>query len=91
MKTLLYVCELCQTVLEERSGRVMCPNCGRTLDCTDLPMVRANATLDEECNLDPCPGSDERDFLPQAPRPGDLVGPPPATEAPELPAGVGGE
>jgi hypothetical protein len=85
MKTLVYICELCQTVLEDRGGEEVCPNCGRTLDCTDLGVVRANATMDEQCNVEPVAGSDARDFLPQAPRPGDLVGPPPATEAPELP------
>jgi hypothetical protein len=64
---LFYICELCQTLLDMRHGEAVCPNCGRTLDASDLIVVQANAYADEESELHPCPGSDLRDFVPKAP------------------------
>ncbi|MCY3017591.1 MAG: hypothetical protein NTW87_00975 [Planctomycetota bacterium] len=79
---LLYVCEICQTVLDEQHCEAICPNCGRTLDCSDLGLVRANAVFDDEHGITPCPGSDLRDFLPKAPDSGRQAGPA-APRAPE--------
>ena len=66
-RKLFYVCEICQTVLDERACEAVCPNCGRTLDCTDLAVLHANACVNDELEVVPCPGSDVRDFVPKAP------------------------
>lgn len=64
---LLYVCEICQTVLDQRHGEAVCPNCGRTLDCTDLSVLPAHALVDEEDGIVLRPGADLSDFVPKAP------------------------
>jgi DNA-directed RNA polymerase subunit RPC12/RpoP len=47
MEDLLYICEVCGTVLEENPCRATCPNCGRTLDCSDLSALQANGGVRE--------------------------------------------
>ncbi len=74
MGELIYICELCQTVLDDRGSKQVCPNCGRTFDCSDLPVVTANAELRDD-NLVLAPKSDLRDLLPKAPPPGTLIRP----------------
>lgn len=64
-KKILYVCEICQTVLEEHHCKAICPNCGRTCDCSDLPVMQANAFYDEAGELHARKGS-EQDFVPPA-------------------------
>jgi len=82
-RKLFYICEICQTVLDDRPGDAVCPNCGRTLDCTDLAVLQANACVNEDLEVVPCPGSDVRDFVPKAPPPE----PPPQTAEPGAPQG----
>ena len=43
---LIYICEICQTVLDEHHCKAICPNCGRTMDCSDLPIIHANGEVD---------------------------------------------
>ena len=83
-EVLVYVCEICQTVLDVRNGEAVCPNCGRTLDASDLAVVRANAVVTDDDGVVPCPGSDPRDFMPKAPAPDQPVVPaaPPQAEGP---------
>ena len=72
---LVFVCEICQTILDARQCKAICPNCGRMLDCSDLPAMAANASYDEDHGgLTVRPGSDPRDWLPTAK---------PAEEAPD--------
>jgi len=66
---LLYVCEICQTVLDQRHGEAVCPNCGRKLDCSDLSLLPANGSLDEEDQFVFRPGSDPGDLIPLASQP----------------------
>jgi len=66
----LYICEICQTVLELRHGEAVCPNCGRTLDCGDLALLPANGLLDEEDQLVLRPGSDPGELIPRSPEAG---------------------
>lgn len=62
---LIYVCEICQTILEEHHCKAICPNCGRTFDCSDLPLMYANARMSNaDCSIKLRPGSDERDWMP---------------------------
>ena len=64
---LVFVCEICQTILEAHHCKAICPNCGRMLDCSDLPAMAANARFDaEHGGLVIRPGSDPRDWLPRA-------------------------
>jgi hypothetical protein len=63
-ENLVYICEICQVPLEERQSSNVCPNCGRTLDCSDLPLILAQAKLLEDDRLVLRPGSDPRDLLP---------------------------
>lgn len=66
-RNIFYVCEICQTVLEEHNCKAICPNCGRMCDCSDLPVMQANGSIDEDGEMKPRKGS-ERDFMPkQAP------------------------
>jgi uncharacterized Zn finger protein (UPF0148 family) len=63
---LVYVCEICQTVLEEHHCKAVCPNCGRMFDCSDLPLIQANGTVKEDDHAFTArPGSDPRDLLPR--------------------------
>jgi hypothetical protein len=56
---LIYICEICGTVLDEHHCKAQCPNCGRMFDCSDLPIMRANAMVDaEEGELLLPPGGD---------------------------------
>jgi hypothetical protein len=64
-KQLFYICEICQTVLDEHHCKAICPNCGRMFDCSDLPLVQANAVLGEDDALHARPGF-ENDFVPRA-------------------------
>ena len=65
MERLVYICEICQTILEERSAGMVCPNCGRRFDCSDLPSLRANAKVHEEDEgLELTPGGDVGELLP---------------------------
>jgi len=62
---LVYICEICQTVLEEHHCKAVCPNCGRMFDCSDLPLFHANGTIsDTRHTFTARPGSDPRDLLP---------------------------
>lgn len=62
---LLYVCEICQTILEEHHCKAICPNCGRTFDCSDLPIMYANARVSsEDASILLRPGSDVSDWIP---------------------------
>jgi len=70
---LIYVCEICQTVLDERHGEAVCPNCGRKLDCSDLSTLPANGRVDEEDRLVLRPGSDPVDLMPRPQEPGQSV------------------
>lgn len=45
---LVYICEICQTVLEEHHCKAVCPNCGRMFDCSDLPLIQANAKVEND-------------------------------------------
>ena len=66
-ENLVFICEICQTVLEERHCKALCPNCGRTFDCSDLPLMPANARIDEAAgSVRMRPGADPRDMLPKA-------------------------
>lgn len=38
-----YICEICGTPLDERHCKARCPNCGRMMDCSDLPALPATA------------------------------------------------
>ena len=57
---LVYVCEICQTELDEHHCKAVCPNCGRMFDCSDLPLIRANGKRQDEKWI-PTPGSDTQD------------------------------
>lgn len=46
MSELLFICEICGTVLNENHCKARCPNCGRTLDCSDLPALQADGKVD---------------------------------------------
>ena len=62
---LLYVCEICQTLLEEHHCKAICPNCGRTFDCSDLPIMYANARVSsEDASILLRPGSSMSDWIP---------------------------
>lgn len=63
-RAIFYVCEICQTVLEEHNCKAICPNCGRMCDCSDLPVMQANGSIDEHGDMQPRKGS-ESDFLPR--------------------------
>ena len=64
---LVYVCEICQTLLDARQCKAICPNCGRMLDCSDLPAMPANARYDPDAgDFTFRTGSDLRDWLPTA-------------------------
>lgn len=64
---LVFVCEICQTILDARLCKAICPNCGRMLDCSDLPAMPANGRFDaDRGGLMLRPGSDPRDWLPRA-------------------------
>jgi hypothetical protein len=64
-KELVFVCEICQTILDElHHCKAICPNCGRMFDCSDLPIMAANATADEQ-GVVLRPGSDPRDWMPK--------------------------
>ena len=60
----IYVCEICQTVLDEHHCKAICPNCGRMLDCSDLPGIQANAIREDDGEITPRKGW-ERDFIPR--------------------------
>ena len=62
---LVYICEICQTVLEEHHCKAVCPNCGRMFDCSDLPLIQANAMIDHD-RLIPRSGNSMTDALPLA-------------------------
>lgn len=64
---LVFICEICQTILEPHLCKAICPNCGRMLDCSDLPAMRANARFNpEDESMTISPGSDLRDWMPSA-------------------------
>jgi hypothetical protein len=78
---LVYVCEICQTILEEHHCKAICPNCGRMFDCSDLPLMAANASVDSEtAGLKMRPGSDPRDWLPKGEASGAEDAAPPLNE-----------
>ena len=75
---LVYICEICQTVLDEHHCKAVCPNCGRMFDCSDLPIMQANGRVREDNHeLELRPGA-ENDLLPKAPQPGAHLTTPPA-------------
>lgn len=61
MADLLYLCEICGMVLEEHHCKATCPNCGRMLDCSDLPAMPALGTIESEAGED--------HFIPRTPPP----------------------
>ena len=64
---LIYICEICQTVLQEHHCKAQCPNCGRMFDCSDLPLIPANGVIDGDDGAYVArPGSNPLDLLPQA-------------------------
>jgi hypothetical protein len=75
---LIYICEICQTVLDEHHCKAVCPNCGRMFDCSDLPLIAANAMIDDDQNLVARPGADISDMLPQHDGGNAVDTPPPA-------------
>lgn len=76
----VYVCEICQTLLQELHCKAICPNCGRMFDCSDLPIMMANATVDaNSAELTMRPGSDPRDWLPKAAPESPIEKPPPSS------------
>jgi uncharacterized Zn finger protein (UPF0148 family) len=46
MTELLFLCEICGMVLEQHQCKATCPNCGRMLDCSDLPALTANGAVE---------------------------------------------
>ena len=64
---LVYICEICQTVLEEHHCKAQCPNCGRMFDCSDLPLIPANGAVDDaEGEFILRPGANPLDLIPPA-------------------------
>jgi len=62
---LLYICEICGCELSEQHHcKAVCPNCGRMFDCSDMPVMRANARIHKDDSLEMAPGRDASDFLP---------------------------
>jgi len=61
MGEFLFVCEICGSVLNESNCKARCPNCGRTLDCSDLPSLQADGMLelreDNEVHFIPRPAN----------------------------------
>ena len=47
MVKLIYLCEICDTLLDEHNCKAICPNCGRMLDCSDLPFIQADGIYSE--------------------------------------------
>ncbi|MEI6233765.1 MAG: hypothetical protein WCT04_11975 [Planctomycetota bacterium] len=45
---LKFICEICGSELDGRLCKAICPNCGRMLDCSDLPGMPANLRYDAE-------------------------------------------
>ncbi|MCZ7649425.1 MAG: hypothetical protein M5U26_29905 [Planctomycetota bacterium] len=45
MADLIYLCEICGSVLDEHHCKAVCPNCGRMFDCSDLPALQANGEI----------------------------------------------
>jgi hypothetical protein len=62
---LIYICEICQTVLDEHHCKAVCPNCGRMFDCSDLPLIQANAKVEND-HLVPRTASSMNDLLPKS-------------------------
>ncbi len=71
---LIYVCEICQTILDAHHCKAVCHNCGRMFDCSDLPFMAANASFDETRGVTLRPGSDPRDWLPTIQPPAETPG-----------------
>jgi len=67
-RKIFYLCEICQNVMDEHNCKAICPNCGRMCDCSDLPVMQANGSVDEAGDVQPRRGG-ERDFLPTMPNP----------------------
>jgi hypothetical protein len=63
---LIYICEICQTVLDEHQCKAVCPNCGRMFDCSDLPLIQANGLVEDERELISRPGANLADMLPRS-------------------------
>lgn len=61
---LIYICEICQTVLDEHHCKAVCPNCGRMFDCSDLPLMQANGRIDSHDHVIARPGASVLDILP---------------------------
>ena len=62
---LLYICEICGYELSEQHHcKAVCPNCGRMFDCSDLPIMRANARIHDDQTMELAPGHDVSELLP---------------------------
>ncbi len=48
MADLIFICEICSMVLIGHHGKAICPNCGRTMDCSDLSAMTANGALESD-------------------------------------------
>ena len=83
---LIYICEICGAVLEEHHCKAQCPNCGRMFDCSDLPLIQANGTVDDEQGeLTLRPGASPLEMLPRSTvpaAPGNSADAPPPHAAP---------
>ncbi len=83
---LIYICEICQTVLDEHHCKAVCPNCGRMLDCSDLALIHANAKVGgEDHQFVLRPGSDAREMLPRMGPPDETAMGEPASSVANLP------
>ena len=83
--SLIYICEICQTILQEHHCKAVCPNCGRMFDCSDLPIMAANASVDsQDASIHIRAGSDIRDWMPEM-LPDTAAGEPPKDDPGALP------
>ena len=48
MAELIFICEICGMVLNGRHGNAICPNCGRTMDCSDLSTMPATGAVESD-------------------------------------------
>ena len=58
MVELLFICEICGAVLDQHPCRASCPNCGRTIDSSDLPGMMAAGAVESD--------GDEIRFVPRS-------------------------
>jgi hypothetical protein len=82
---LIYICEICGMVLDEHHCKAVCPNCGRMFDCSDLPLIKANARI-HDGTVELSAGTNPSDIVPEAGTTGiPAKEEPPAPEEPPKP------